>query len=309
MNIKYGLTCISEILKDNKQTYKTMTRAQFNKLGKKEGIKILSQRILHNMKFVSVVIKHCYDNNISHYRIPESVPLITDPTLKLKFKDLSDYNEIINSIKNIGITAKKYNIRIGAHPDQFIILCSRRKDVCDKSIIELNFVSWLFDTIGLPQSYEAPINIHPSCSVNNEETHFDIIDRFYKNLMKCDKGVQKRLTLENEDKSNWTCETLLSAREYLKIKYNFELACVYDNLHDKCNPSLTKNINWLEKFKQTWPTNIIPVMHWSEGGMNGKKRSHVEYITENVGKPVDNTVIWELEVKGKDKAIIKLLKE
>lgn len=306
--IKYGLTCISEILKDKKQTYKTITRSQFNKLGKTQGLKILSNRILHNMKFASTVIKHCYDNNITYYRIPESFPLITDPTLNLKFKDLPDYDEIIYNIKQIGITSKKYNVRIGAHPNQFVTLCSKKNNVCEKSIVELNLVSWFFDTIGLPQSYEAPINIHPSCSIKEDETCFDVIDRFYNNLQKCDIGVQNRITLENEDKSNWTCETLLTAREYLKIKYNFNLACVYDNCHDKCNPSLTKNINWLEKFKSTWPKNIIPVMHWSEGGLNGNKRSHVEYITKNVGQPIDNSVIWELEVKGKDKAILKLIK-
>jgi UV DNA damage repair endonuclease len=49
-------------------------------------------------------------------------------------------------------------------------------------------------------------------------------------------------------------------------------------------------------------------MHWSEGGKNGKIRSHVDYISESVGQPKDNSCIWELEVKAKDKAILQLMK-
>jgi hypothetical protein len=41
---------------------------------------------------------------------------------------------------------------------------------------------------------------------------------------------------------------------------------------------------------------------------NGKIRSHVDYISESVGQPKDNSCIWELEVKAKDKAILQLMK-
>jgi UV DNA damage endonuclease len=317
----YGLTCISEILKEqNKEwRYRTMTRKRFRDLDKTEALKQLSERILHNMKHAKQVVEHCHSLGIAHYRIPQSFPLMTDPELRLEWEMLPDYQDILSAMKDIGDTARKLNIRIGSHPDQFVILCSPRPEVCDKAIIDLNQNSWFFDQMGLPQSYEAPINIHPSCSPK-DETPEQVVDRFYKNLMRCDVGVQKRLTVENEDRGYWNARNLyLEFCVYMRSKYGFKMALVWDNLHNQCNRSPIDHTGlitdkpedvryWLEQFKSTWPEDIVPLMHWSEGGKNGKRRSHVDYISESVGKPFDNTCMWELEVKAKDKAIVQLLK-
>lgn len=305
--IKYGLTCISEILRDQDkaQAYRTMTRKRFRELGRNEGLKQLSERILHNMRLASKVVQHCYDNDIAYYRIPQSIPIMSEPTLGLSMTDLPDYNDIVLAMKNIGVTAKRLNIRIGAHPDQFVILASPNPVVCEKSVVDLKMTGWFFDTIGLPQSHEAPINIHTSCSIKDGSSLEQIGDRVYSNLMKCGSTVYTRFTLENEDKSSFNCETLYKLHCYISDTYDFKLPIVYDNCHDYCNPS---GDGWLDIFKTTWPSDITPVMHWSEGGANNNKRAHVDYITEKVGAPTDNSVVWELEVKAKDKAIIKLLK-
>lgn len=308
--MKYGLTCISEILRDQNKDwrFRTMTRKRFLQMSYDEALFTLSERILHNLKHAKHVVEHCHSIGIAHYRIPESFPLMTDPLLKLEWKMLPHYNHIIEAMADIGYTARKLNIRIGSHPDQFVILCSRRPEVCEKSIIELNQVSWFFDQMGLPQSYEAPINIHPSCSPTADDPPESVVDRFYANLMKCDVGVQKRLTVENEDKAHWSCDNLYyDFHWYLRNKYNFIIPLVWDNLHDSINPSKTHMRPPLFRFLQTWPNGIMPVMHWSEGGKNNNPRSHVDYITESVGAPNCSLCVWELEVKAKDKAIIKLL--
>lgn len=235
----YGLTCISEILRDQDKNLKfqTMTRKRFNSLPRSEAISILSSRILHNLRHAKRVVEHCHSLGIAHYRIPESFPLMTDPTLNLSWGDLPDYNDILVAMREIGDTARKLNIRIGCHPDQFVILCSRRPEVCEKSIQELNQVSWFFDQMGLPQSHQAPINIHPSCSPK-DETPEQVVDRFYSNLMKCDVGVQRRLTVENEDRGFFNSENLYKYfHVYMKKKYNFAVPLVWDNLHDMINSS------------------------------------------------------------------------
>jgi UV DNA damage repair endonuclease len=178
--------------------------------------------------------------------------------------------------------------------------------VNEKSIEELQLVGWFFDHMGLPRSLEAPINIHPSCSIKDGSSLMEIADRLHTNLKKCGDAVSSRFCLENEDKGSFNCETLHLLHCLMKDKYNFNLPLTYDNLHDKCNPSICKK-NWLRLFKKTW-NGVKPVMHWSEGGYNDNKRAHVQYITEAVGAPTDHTVIWELEVKGKDKAILELMK-
>lgn len=308
--IKYGLTCISELLRDKDKSlaYKTMTRKQFLSMSRDDSLMILSSRILHNVELASKVVKHCYDNDIKHYRIPQGFPLMTDPVSNVSWNELPHYPEIINAIKNIGDTARKYNIRIGSHPDQFVILSSPSSAVIEKSIIDLQQNGWFFDTMGLPRSHEAPINIHTSCSIKPGSSLQQIGDRIYNALMKCGESVYKRFTLENEDKSSFTCAKLYELHNYIKDTHKLSIPLVFDNLHHSINND-DSDTNWLEIFKSTWPKDIVPVMHWSEGGLNGNKRAHVDYITEAVGKPIDDSVIWELEVKAKDKAIIRLLRE
>ena len=119
--------------------------------------------------------------------------------------------------------------------------------------------------------------------------------------------MSSRFTLENEDKGSMNCFNLHTLHHLLKRR-GFHIPLVYDNLHDSCNPSDSlQNTTWLDVFKSTWLDDITPVMQLVEGGLNGNKRAHVQYITEDVGAPIDNSVVWELEVKAKDKAIIKLL--
>jgi UV DNA damage endonuclease len=308
--IKYGLTCIPEILKERDKTlaYRTMTRKRFNDLGRVDGLKQLSERILHNMRFAKRVVEHCAELGIHHYRIPESFPLMTDPQLNIDWSELPDEQEIYDAIEEIGETAKKLNVRIGCHPDQFVILASPREEVRDKSVIDLKLAGWFFDKMGLPQNHEAPINIHTSCSIKEGSSLEQIGDRIYDSLMKCGSSVYTRFTLENEDKSSFNCETLYNLHCYIKDTYNFIIPLVFDNCHHKCNTSSKFDVDYLSLFKSTWPSGITPVMHWSEGGENGNKRAHVQYITEAVGAPIDDSVVWELEVKAKDKAIVELMK-
>lgn len=285
-----------------------MTRKRFKQLGRAEGLRQLSERILHNMKFASVVVKHCSDIGAVHYRIPQSFPLMTDPELKIKWSDLPDELEIISAISEIGNTARKYNIRLSCHPDQFVILASPQKEVRKKSITDLIQYGRFFDTMGLPLSHEAPINIHTSCSIKDGSSLEDIASRIALSLDKCGESVSSRFTLENEDRGSFAPDVLYDLHIELRDGYGYHIPLVLDNLHFSCNPPTKKDFKfWLNKFKSTWPKGIVPLMHWSEGGLNGNKRAHVDYITE-VGKPTDNSVVWELEVKAKDKAIVKLLK-
>jgi len=285
-----------------------MTRKQFLKLGRKDGLKQLSERILHNVRFASKVVNHCHDIGAVHYRIPSMFPLMTDTVSDILWSDLPDIDDIYIAIREIGETARRCNIRIGSHPDQFVILSSPRDEVRLKSIIDLKMTGWFFDTMNLPRNHEAPINIHTSCSIKDGSSLEQIGDRIYESMMAASDSVYTRLTLENEDKSSFNCETLFRLHEYIKTCHGLSIPLVFDNLHHQCNPSSTGDAKfWLGRFKSTWPDGITPVMHWSEGGANGKVRAHVDYITEAVGKPFDCSVIWELEVKAKDKAILKLL--
>ena len=286
-----------------------MTRAQFNKKDRSESTKILSERVAHNLRVTIETIKHCKEVGIKHYRLScKLFPLITDPTINLSPQDFYNYSHIVDMLQEIGRTAKQLEIGLSVHPDQFVVLGSNSDNVCLKSIIELNFHSWVLDMCGMPQDYTCPINIHPSLSKFESPEKF--IDKLMDNFFKCDSGVRKRLVFENEDKGFWNCANLYEYfNKYTKHKYNFSFPLTFDNLHNEVNPSLDPNgkiINmksWFIKFYNTWPNE--PIFHWSEAE-EGKVRNHARNLTIPP-KDFGVDVVWEIEVKGKDKGFEHLL--
>jgi hypothetical protein len=84
----------------------------------------------------------------------------------------------------------------------------------------------------------------------------------------------------------------------------------YDNLHDSANPSILPDGSVVPfernfmKFFQTW--TVQPVFHWSEAEA-GTKRNHAKNLT-TAPPDMGLDVTWEIEVKGKDKAFIHLIK-
>ena len=324
----YGLVCISEKLKKQDKTlaFKAMTRKSFLHWREKytdgknnfSAETLLEQRILHNLKITSKILKHCAINDIFHYRLSSKLfPLITDTTLNLSIENFNNFDSIKAELKTIGEIAKKHGITISIHPDQFNVLASKRSDVVQKTIRELNFHAKIMDMIGLPKDYSAPINIHPSVTIHkstqeektDDEGLREIVDKFYEGFKQCDEGVRNRLVLENEDKGCWNCGNLfMYFHNYSGTRYDHFFPLTYDNLHDYCNPTIfqeekiTQEQN-IQAFAGTWRKDI-PVFHYS-WGREDKFRSHADYAAENI-PDYNMEITWECELKQKDYAIEQL---
>ena len=323
-----GLTCISEILKEKDKTkysFRTMTRKRFNDLcnqeGRDEAVNQLSERILHNVIVTQYIVNHCHSSNIRHYRLSSALfPLLTDQTLDISLEDLPHKARIEQELKLVGLIAEKFDISIGSHPDQFNVLASPDRDKVNRTINELNFQASVLDMIGLPQDHTAPMNIHINYSPKGDETLEVVATRFFRNLSMCDKGVCKRITIENEDKGFFNVDNCIKFSEFLFKTFNANIPVCFDNLHHICNPSEELSIKWqAERCAYTWVNNgegdnhfISPVFHWSEGKPE-KPRAHADYIALGNIPPViaidpNKQAKWEIETKRKDYAI-KLLQE
>jgi|TARA_R110002051_G_scaffold74172_1_gene135058 UV DNA damage endonuclease len=324
----YGLVCISEKLKkqDKSLAFKTMTRKSFlhwrekHSDGKNDFTPevLLEGRILHNLELTSKILKHCAINDIFHYRLSSKLfPLITDTTLNLSIENFSNFNSIKVELKTIGEIAKKHGILLSIHPDQFNVLASKRSDVVQKTIMELNFHAKIMDMIGLPKDYSAPINIHPSVTIHkstqeektDDEGLREIVDKFYEGFKQCNEGVRNRLVVENEDKGCWNCANLfMYFHNYCGTKHGHFFPLTYDNLHDYCNPSSLQEENVTQEqnvqaFAGTWKKDV-PVFHYS-WGREDKFRSHADFAAENI-PDYDMEITWECELKQKDYAIERL---
>lgn len=296
---RLGLVCISERLTKQKISAKTMTRKQFLSLGKTAGLKVLSDRILHNSRHVLQTLHACHASGARHYRVSSSLfPLITDHTLELSYSDLANFNEIANNLKVAGDWAREHDITLSAHPDQFNVLSSYNPDVVSKTIRELDHQSAVLDMMGCKSDYSTPMCLHLNKTPDfKRETVEEYVSRFKDNLKRCSRGVRHRLVLENEDKAYWNCENLYT-------HFANHLPLVFDNLHDACNPSCDPTQS-MSRFRQSWG-KYIPVFHWSEG--IGSTRSHSDYAT-HLPHIVDanRDVTWEVELKAKDNAISHIL--
>jgi UV DNA damage endonuclease len=297
--MKLGLVAISEILKEKKISFRTMTRKSFLSKPKEIAIAQLGEIYLHNVKVTGKVIEHCAKNGIKHYRLSSALfPLFT----YFNFIETSLETEIIqikNAARNIGNFAKANGVSLSSHPDQYNVLASLNQNVVDSTIKELNHQGWVMDIFGCERNISSPMCLHVSRSPDfTKETRASFRELFFKNYLLCDSSVISRLVLENEDKGYWSAKNL-----YENFGNLFTL--VYDNLHDDCNPSDLENK--ISKFKNTWKKHI-PVFHWSEG-LPEKKRSHSDYFSCIPDCVMNNQdVIWECEVKAKDKAILEILK-
>jgi UV DNA damage endonuclease len=204
------------------------------------------------------------------------------------------------ALAEVGVAAKDHGISISSHPDQFNVLTSYNQDVINRSIIELNHQAYVLDLIGLPQNYSAPMCLHLNLSPDfKRETVSSYVDRFVASLASCSQSVRNRLVLENEDKSFWNCANLYE-------HFGSRIPLVYDNLHDSCNQSDAHSQVLIDLFKFTWGS-YTPVMHWSEG-TSENPRCHEQFashVPEVVSMNKD--CIWELELKGKDEAILQIL--
>jgi UV DNA damage endonuclease len=302
--MKLGLVCISEVLKkqDKSLAFKTMTRKRFLELGRAAALVELSSRILHNCKITKQIVSHCAANEIAHYRISSCLaPLVTDSTLNISYEDLPDIRLIETALSEVGVAAKKYGVSISSHPDQFNVLTSYSQDVIDRSIKELNHQAYILDLMGLPQNYSAPMCLHLNLSPDfKRETLSSYLSRFQHSLASCSQSVRNRLVLENEHGGYWNCKNLYES-------FGKFIPLVFDNLHNDINQSPWTAQECFDKFHKTWGS-YTPVFHWSEG-LPDKPRSHAEFASHIPAVvSLNNDCVWEFELKGKDYAILQILK-
>lgn len=295
--MKKSLCCISLELQKSGRRASTMTKTRFLALERTKALSILSSRVVNNLDLTHDTIKHCIANNWN-YRISSSLfPLATLPDANLSFDVLPDKALINATFADIAQTIANNSIRCSMHPDQFVVPASANPSVAAKSLVELEHHALLMDRMGLPRSYNAPINIHMNCFKGSLP---DIAKRFIEAYKTLSEGVQSRLVLENEDKPNsWNVEQL-----YEHIHQRIGIPITYDNLHHKCNPGHLSAKNAVALAMSSWG-KYRPLFHYSEsrGEFGIDKRSHRDTPLKFPVEFVDLDVDLEFEFKLKDYAI------
>jgi UV DNA damage endonuclease len=304
-NITPSLCCIHTGLQEQKIKFNVMTYAQYKKLGKKDAMIVLADRSLNNIKTIHAILKECAKNNWN-YRIGSNVfPLMTHPDLDFTVDDFYNADEIHAEFDAAAQTIAKYNVRCSMHPDQFVVPASPKENVRINSVRDLEQHAMIMDMLCLPQSYEAPINIHMNCWSNGNL--IDAAARFMNELSCMSVGVRKRLVLENEDKpKSWSV-----AKLYNLIYEEVGTPITFDNLHHQCNPDGTTEQQAFDLAIKTWPKDVVPLFHFSESLVGKNPRAHADFPTflPEIYKNYKGELHLDFEFKQKEIAINKISRE
>ncbi len=291
-----SLCCISNILAEQGHKLRTMTFKSFSSKERSESLEKLSGIIINNFQVSEKIVRHCKDNNIMGYRLSSDLcPVIKHPDVMLALEDLPNYSEIENSIKDLSNTIRETEIRVSAHPSEYITLTSDDDVKVQHSIIDLELHAEIFDRLNLSQSYYNPLNIH----IRKEGDAEDLSLTFIKNFERLSESVKKRLVLENNDTGNtWTVKNL---KKYFYETYGIPVT--FDNLHHEM---LNHDVSHMDAFYDAYSTwNCTPIFHYSEGKNGTRAHSDMALgIPENYNKDV----LFDVELKNKDYAILDIIK-
>ena len=291
-----SLCCISNILAEQGHKFRTMTFKSFSSKERSESLEKLSEIIINNFQVSEKIVRHCKDNNIMGYRLSSDLcPVIKHPDVMLALEDLPNYNEINKSIIDLSNTIKETEIRVSAHPSEYITLTSDDDVKVQHSIIDLELHAEIFDRLNLSQTYYNPLNIH----IRKEGDPKDLSTTFIKNFERLSESVKKRLVLENNDTGNtWTVNNL---KKYFYNEHGIPVT--FDNLHHEM---LNHDVSHMDAFFEAYSTwNCTPIFHYSEG-KNGT-RAHSD-MAERIPVNYNKDVLFDVELKNKDYAILDIIK-
>ena len=278
----------------------TLTFKEYSKYKDSLGREILISRIKTNFYNFLKVLKYNYDNKIKFYRMTHTMfPLLTHPNVIIDYKEV--FKNEFNKAKE---TIDKYNIRIDTHPDEFCLLTSEKISVTNNSIKILKFHLEIFNLLGI----DGKCVLHLGSSKPTKEK---ALNRFKDNFNKLPKELKKLIILENDDKTYTVTDTLILCEE-------LNIPMVLDYHHFLCNHLKNEKIDkLLPRIIKTWEnTNLNPKMHFSNSLNFRKKRNHSTYINYNsfikflkLLKPLNTDIDIMIEAKGKDEALLRLVRQ
>jgi len=290
--IRLGLCCKFAAEPINFLTTTALYSARLRPAARREKLAALC---LANAGALKRSIEYCAANNIGSFRVnSQLLPLKTHPKLGYEVLALPGGAGIIKAFKACGALARRLDVRLTFHPDQFILLSSPKSAVTAASIKELEYQAEVSGWIGADV-----INIHGGGGYGDKGS---ALERVAAALKLLSPAVRKRLAFENDDR-------VYTPADLLPFCLKHSLPFVYDAHHHRCLPDGMSAEKVTALALKTW--NREPVFHLSspKSGWKGpNQRRHSDYIDIK-----DFPLCWrglnitiEVEAKAKELAIKRL---
>lgn len=307
--IRIGLCCINQTLRDKKQSIycnRTMIRKNFT-------VEKAKQLALANVKDIIPILEWNHKHNIRHLRLSSDMfPHYTDTET-----EPYDMQFAYEALAEAGKTANRLGHRITMHPGQYNQVGAKSADVFEKTVKELSMHAEILDTMNIDNN--GILCVHGGGVYGDKEA---TIRRWIEQFSDLPKNVRNRLAIEN-------CEKCYSVEDCLYIANECKIPMIYDNLHYACYPHYNKECKVSNKWKYrsniwnmmddiiySWTRDDrIPLFHLSQQSEDKSYvGAHADYYTQNIPDEMlyipykyNTNLDIELEVKAKEKAIIKLM--
>lgn len=201
-------------------------------------------------------------------------------------------------IREVLETCGKLPIRLSSHPGPFNKVAGSGATL-DNTVKDLEIHSQIFDLMNLPASPMAKINIHVGGAYGDK---VETLKRFAQNFKLLSSNLQKRLTIENDDKPGlYTVEELLPLHEMIGIPV------VFDYFHHSIHAGRQSEEEAFHTAYKTW--GVTPTFHYSSSrriyeNPEAKKEAHSDWLHQTIndyGKSVDVM----LETKMKELSLLR----
>lgn len=286
MNLGYA--CINVCLSEKGIT---TNRGMIRKTFMEKGVQYASQLALQNVQGLLKILEWNLAHGIRVFRITsELFPWASE----YRLEELPDFTEIRATLEEAG----RLPIRLSTHPGPFNKMAGTGATL-QNTLKELETHSQLFDLMGLEPSHWNKINIHVGGAYGDKE---GTLKRFAHNFKLLSTSLQKRLTIENDDKPG-----LFTVAELHPLWELTGIPIVFDYFHHKLNPGLQSEEEAFLTAYETW--DVKPVFHFSSSRKeyeepSAKREAHSDWVHEPIntyGKEVDVV----LETKMKEQALLR----
>jgi len=283
-----GLVCISY---SDEIRYRTITRTRYLSSERADRKRALESIFSDNLETFRRALEFCHAREIKLYRMPSSI---------FPFADTADGLTLLKTFQaklaELGEIAKSLEIRIVAHPDQFVVLSSDSQATIDNSITVLQMHADIFDMMGLSRSPYNAIIIHGGKRGNEK-----ILKRTINGLS---DAIRSRLTLEN-DEISYSSNTIFAVccETGLRMIFDAHHHLIMEKCRDYTDPKIREA---MEAARTTWhPHEDWQLVHISNGTTGLHDRRHSDFI-ESMPECFAEVGWIEVEARGKEAAIEKI---
>jgi UV DNA damage endonuclease len=256
------------------------------------------ETVATNLECLERILLFNIEKGLLFFRISSDlVPFASHPVCKFDWAE-----HFSEQFVSIGELIQSNGMRISMHPDQFTLLNSPRKQVVHNSIAELSYHAAVLDAMGLTQS--AKIQIHVGGVYGDK---YASVERFVYYFRQLPKTVQKRLVVENDDRS-------YSLRDCLTINQKTDLPVLFDSFHHQLNHNGESMAEALQAAALTWQAaDGLLMVDYSSQHPDKKRGSHAERLDVKdfrkfmkVSSNLDFDLM--LEIKDKEKSALRAIK-